>query len=136
MPGRAYFEPRYGHDFSCVRVHADLETARAMDAAGYTAGSQVVFAQGRYHCGTAAGRRLLAHELAQVARRRIASVPGTHFEVGEPSDAGERAADAAARHALVHTTTRTVAASTRRRPSGARRSNRGQEPSTTTCNTT
>src|SRR4051812_13026167 len=108
---RAYFEPRYGHDFSRVRVHADAqasETARAMDAAAYTVGSQIAFAQGRYQPGTAAGRRLLAHELAHVAQQRNASVPGTLLEVGKPSDAAERAADAAAQHALVHATTRTV----------------------------
>lgn len=108
---RAYFEPRYGHDFSRVRVHADQqasETARAMDAAAYTVGSQIAFAEGRYQPGTATGRRLLAHELAHVAQQRNVSVPGTHLEVGKPSDAAERAADAAAQHALVHATTRTV----------------------------
>ena len=108
---RAYFEPRYGHDFSRVRVHADQqasETARAMDAAAYTVGSQIAFAGGRYQPGTAAGRRLLAHELAHVAQQRNASVPGSHLEVGKPSDAAERAADAAAQHALVHPTMRTV----------------------------
>jgi hypothetical protein len=108
---RAYFEPRYGHDFSRVRVHADQqagETARAMDAAAYTVGSQIAFAEGRYQPGTAAGRRLLAHELAHVVQQRNASVPETHLEVGKPSDAAERAADAAAQHALVHATTRTV----------------------------
>ena len=108
---RAYFEPRYGHDFSRVRVHADRqasETARAMDAAAYTVGSQIAFAEGRYQPGTAAGRRLLAHELAHVAQQRNASVPGTHLELGKPSDAAERAADAAAQHALGHATTRTV----------------------------
>src|SRR4051794_7696429 len=110
---RAYFEPRYGHDFSHVRVHADAqagETARAMDAAAYTVGSQIAFAQGRYQPGTVAGRRLLAHELAHVAQQRNASVPGTHLEVGKPSDAAERAPDAAAQHALAHPTTRTVEA--------------------------
>jgi hypothetical protein len=108
---RAYFGPRYGHDFSRVRVHADeqaSEAARVMGAAAYTVGSQIVFAEGRYQPRTAAGRRLLAHELAHVAQQRNASVPGTRLEVGKPSDAAERAADAAAQHALVHATTRTV----------------------------
>jgi hypothetical protein len=108
---RAYFEPRYGHDFSRVRVHADQqasETARAMDAVAYTVGSQIAFAGGRYQPGTAPGRRLLAHELAHVAQQRNASVPRTHLEVGKPSDAAEGAADAAAQHALRHATTRTV----------------------------
>jgi len=108
---RAYFEPRYGHDFSRVRVHADRqasEAARAVDAAAYTVGSQIVFAEGRYQPRTAAGRRLLAHELAHVAQQRNASVPGTDLKIGNPSDAAERAADAAAQHALVHPATCTV----------------------------
>ena len=108
---RAYFEPRFGHDFSRVRIHADRqagETARAMDAVAYTVGSRIAFAEGRYQPWTAAGRRLLAHELAHVAQQRNASVPGTHLEVGKPSDAAEHAADAAAQHALGHATTRTV----------------------------
>jgi uncharacterized protein DUF4157 len=108
---RAHFEPRYGHDFSRVRVHTDQQaddTARAMHAVAYTVGSQIAFAEGRYQPGTAAGRRLLAHELAHVAQQRNASVPGTQLEVGKPSDAAERAADVAAQHALGHATTRPV----------------------------
>jgi hypothetical protein len=108
---RAYFEPRYGHDFSRVRVHTDHqagESARAVDAAAYTVGSQIAFAEGRYRPGTAAGRCLLAHELAHVAQQGSGSAPGPDLEVGKPSDAAERAADAAAQHALAHVTMRTV----------------------------
>jgi Domain of unknown function (DUF4157) len=108
---RAYFGPRYSFDFSRVRVHADRqagETARSLGAAAYTVGSQIVFAEGRYQPGTPAGRRLLAHELAHVAQQRNASVPGTQLEVGRPSDAAERAADAAAQHALAHAAARPV----------------------------
>jgi hypothetical protein len=39
---RAFVEPRFGHDFSQVRVHADAkaaESARAVDALAYTAGT-------------------------------------------------------------------------------------------------
>jgi hypothetical protein len=110
---RTYFEPRYGHDFSRVRVHADHragESARAMNAAAYTVGSQIAFAEGRYRPYTAAGRRLLAHELAHVAQQSGASAPSPDLEVGRPSDAAERAADAAAQHALAHETIPTVGA--------------------------
>ena len=108
---RAYFEPRYGHNFSRVRVHTDQQassSARAVDAAAYTVGSQIVFAEGRYRPGTVAGRRLLAHELAHVAQQSSASAPGTRLEVGKPSDTAEHVADKAARHALAHPTTRKV----------------------------
>src|SRR5690242_20251971 len=45
-PVRAYFEPRFGHDFGQVRVHADAEAAdgaRAVRARAYTIGEQIVF---------------------------------------------------------------------------------------------
>src|SRR5438270_176191 len=43
---RAFMEPRFGHDFSQVRVHTDekaAESARAVNALAYTVGRNVVF---------------------------------------------------------------------------------------------
>jgi len=68
---RGFMEPRFGHDFSRVRVHTDAraaESARAVDALAYTVGQHVVFDQGQYRPGAPDGRRLLAHELAHVAQ--------------------------------------------------------------------
>lgn len=70
---RAYFEPRFGHDFSQVRVHTDAraeESARAVKALAYTVGRDVVFGSGQYRPGTVAGDRLLAHELVHVAQQQ------------------------------------------------------------------
>ncbi|HEX2079019.1 MAG TPA: DUF4157 domain-containing protein, partial [Longimicrobium sp.] len=94
---RAFMEPRFGHDFGRVRVHtgeAAAAGAEALGAAAYTAGTDVVFAGGRYAPGSAAGRRLLAHELAHVVQQ--ASAPGTERRVSSPGDAGEQAAERAA----------------------------------------
>jgi hypothetical protein len=69
---RAYMEPRFGHDFSRVRVHTDTrasESARAVNALAYTVGRNVVFAAGRYSPGTAAGQELLAHELTHTVQQ-------------------------------------------------------------------
>jgi hypothetical protein len=69
---RAFFEPRFGHDFSNVRVHADSHaaaSARAVGAAAYTIGSNIVFASGRYAPNTSTGRFLLAHELTHVVQQ-------------------------------------------------------------------
>jgi hypothetical protein len=69
---RSYFEPRFGHDFSQVRVHTDGEAAnaaRAIQAHAYTLGRDIVFASGAYAPGTIAGRRLLAHELTHVVQQ-------------------------------------------------------------------
>ena len=64
---RAFFEPRFGHDLSAVRIHSDTAASRAaegIDALAYTGGEHIAFAAGQYRPATAEGRRLLAHELA------------------------------------------------------------------------
>lgn len=64
---RAFMEPRFGHDFGQVRVHADTkaaDSARAVNALAYTVGRDVVFGAGQYAPGTSEGRKLLGHELA------------------------------------------------------------------------
>jgi hypothetical protein len=66
---RASMEPRFGFDFSRVRVHAGtgaVASARAVGARAYAVGDHLVFGQGEYAPSTAEGRRLLAHELAHV----------------------------------------------------------------------
>lgn len=79
---RAYFEPRFGADFAAVRVHADPAadaSARAFDALAYAVGPHIAFRAGHYDPHGAAGRRLLAHELAhtvQQAGGRRAAAPG------------------------------------------------------------
>ncbi len=68
--------PRFGHDFSGVRVHTGPEAAQSAAAVGalaYTVGDSVVFGQGRYAPQTTAGQRLLAHELAHVVQQRSAA---------------------------------------------------------------
>ena len=67
---RAFFEPRLGRDLSGVRVHTDRTadlTARSLGALALSIGGHVAFRTGRYEPRTAAGQRLLAHELAHVA---------------------------------------------------------------------
>ena len=58
---RAYFEPRFGHDFSSVRVHTDSgaqTSAARVRALAYTQGNDIVFAAGKYSTATTSGRRL------------------------------------------------------------------------------
>lgn len=74
---RAFFEPRLGHDFSEVRVHADDQaaaSAQAIGASAYTVGSEIAFAAGRYRPDSPDGRHLLAHELAHVVQQGGAPV--------------------------------------------------------------
>src|ERR1700730_4092879 len=97
-PGtRAFMEPRFGHDFSQVRVHTDAkaaESALAVNAVAYTVGqNHIVFGAGRYAPTNYAGRRLLAHELTHTIQQRLGQ--GSRLAVVESQD-HEREADAAA----------------------------------------
>jgi hypothetical protein len=70
---RAFFEPRFGRDFSGVRIHTDAraaESAQALGALGYSHGQEIVFGPGQYAPAAPGGRRLLAHELAHVTQRQ------------------------------------------------------------------
>ena len=70
---RSYFEPRLGTDLSGVRVHDDAraaESARAVEASAYSVGRDVVLGDRAPPRDTAAGRRLIGHELAHVAQSR------------------------------------------------------------------
>jgi hypothetical protein len=69
---RRFLEPRFGRDFSNVRVHADTvagRSAEAINAQAYTAGNHIVFGAGKFTPGTHAGRKLLAHELTHVLQQ-------------------------------------------------------------------
>jgi hypothetical protein len=70
---RHFFEPRFGADFSQVRVHAGgqaAEAARAVNARAFTLGRDVVFGAGEYQPRSTEGQRLLAHELTHVMQQR------------------------------------------------------------------
>lgn len=71
-PGaRAFFEPRFGVDFSHVRVHTDgraAASARAVQATAYTSGRHIVFDSGRYQPRNTQDS-LLAHELTHVIQQ-------------------------------------------------------------------
>ncbi|CAN7554205.1 eCIS core domain-containing protein [Mesorhizobium sp. LjNodule214] len=69
---RTYFEPRFGRDFSDVRVHTHgraASAANAIHARAYTLGSNIAFAPGEFLPQSQSGRRLLAHELVHVAQQ-------------------------------------------------------------------
>ncbi|MGC2576700.1 MAG: DUF4157 domain-containing protein [Terrimicrobiaceae bacterium] len=70
---RGFFEPRFGMDFSAVRVHSGPfagELARSLNARAFTHGSEIVFGRAEYNPGSSAGLNLLAHELTHVIQQR------------------------------------------------------------------
>jgi hypothetical protein len=83
---RETFETRFGTDFSGVRVHSETEAGQlshAIQAQAFTRGSDIFLGAGNYAPGTAAGKRLLAHELTHVAQQ------GAAPPKRNPADAGE-----------------------------------------------
>jgi hypothetical protein len=92
---RSFMEPRFGHDFSGVRVHTDsraAESAEAVNAQAYTVGKDVVFAPGQYRPGTESGHAVLAHELSHVVQQDGVSGHAAKT-MSHPSDSSEREAD-------------------------------------------
>jgi hypothetical protein len=72
---RSQMEQALGANFSDVRVHVGPQ-AQSIGAIAFTAGSDLYFAPGRFQPDTAAGRRLLGHELAHVVQQRQGRVRG------------------------------------------------------------
>jgi len=75
---RAFFEPRFGYDFSQVRIHTSsqaAEAARAVNAQAFTVGRDVVFGAGHYIPAGASGWGLLAHELTHVVQQAASGKP-------------------------------------------------------------
>ena len=69
---RNLLEPRFGYDFSQVRVHMDsraTESAQSIGARAYTVGQDIVFGKKQYAPATDKGQRLLAHELTHVIQQ-------------------------------------------------------------------
>lgn len=77
---RAFMEPRFGNDFSGVRVHTAphaAELAKGLGARAFTVGRDVVFGASEYRPEATEGRRLLAHELAHVVQQDSACSQGS-----------------------------------------------------------
>ncbi len=69
---RAFFEPRFGVDFSAVRVHADGEADqlnRVLSSRAFTTGQHIFLRQNEYESSGSRGNLLLAHELAHVLQQ-------------------------------------------------------------------
>jgi len=74
---RSFFEPRFGADFSGVRIHSNMKaanTARSINARAFTNGPNIIFGAGEYAPDASAGRKLLAHELTHVVQQKGAGM--------------------------------------------------------------
>jgi hypothetical protein len=72
---KEYFESRFGHDFSHVRIHTNAraaQSARDLGAQAYTVGRDIILGEVQRSQATDAGRRLLAHEFTHVVQQGFA----------------------------------------------------------------
>jgi hypothetical protein len=70
---REFMEPRFGADFSGVRVHSGSESAqlnRSVSANAFTIGQDIYLGEGKSDVTSAAGKELLAHELTHVIQQQ------------------------------------------------------------------
>jgi hypothetical protein len=91
---RRFFEPRFGHDFSRVHVHADAEAdalSRDLGARAFTVGHDIYFRSGAYDAETSTGRSLIAHELTHVLQQTASSAgsPSTAEPLVQRQDSGQ-----------------------------------------------
>ena len=103
---RRVVQSSFHRDFSGVRVHTGeraAESARSVNALAYTVGRDVVFGRGQYAPETAAGRRLLAHELTHVAQQASirSGAEGDGIRLGDARDVSENEAHAASARFLL-----------------------------------
>jgi outer membrane protein OmpA-like peptidoglycan-associated protein len=97
---RAVMEPRFGHDFSHIKVHTDAraaDSASAVNALAYTVGQDVVFGRGEYRPATGEGQRLIAHELTHTIQQES----WASLQESGPSVSGLEGEAEAASHAAV-----------------------------------
>ena len=84
---RAFFEPRFGRDFSDVGIHIDSraeQIAESINAQAFTLGNNIFFGPGRYSPGSEVGMKLIAHELVHVAQQTgCCALPSNDNEIGE-----------------------------------------------------
>jgi len=92
LPGalRDFYEPRFGQDFSGVRLHTDAQAAAAaqtVQARAFTQGRHIVLGAGEYAPETERGKKLLAHELTHVVQQKGISLADTpllqRMEIGD-----------------------------------------------------
>jgi hypothetical protein len=67
-----FYEPKFGFDFSNVKIHTDTaaaKSAQSINALAYTSGNNIVFGSGQFSPLTTQGKKLLGHELTHVVQQ-------------------------------------------------------------------
>lgn len=72
---RRFMEPRFGADFSKVRIHTGEKSARLnrqVSAQAFTVGNQIFFGRNQFRPDTTEGQELIAHELTHTLQQGAA----------------------------------------------------------------
>ncbi len=89
---RAFMEPRFGADFSGVRIHMDgqaIQMNREVSAQAFTHGQDIYLGEGKTDLESGAGKKLLAHELTHVVQQARNIVSRTFLQRFHTSGSGE-----------------------------------------------
>lgn len=84
-------EPRFGIDFSNIRIHNAPDLASSIQAQAFTHGRDIYFNAGKYDPESSGGKRLLGHELAHAIQQ--SGFLQTKLTIGQPGDKYEQEAD-------------------------------------------
>jgi hypothetical protein len=82
---RSFFEPRFGYDFSRVRIHTDgqaSQSTREVKALAYTFRHDIAFRAGHYSPSSESGKQLIGHELEHVVRQTSNKIPTQPAQLG------------------------------------------------------
>jgi hypothetical protein len=101
---RAFMEPRFGSDFSHVRVHTNEKaaaSAKSVNAAAYTVGKEIVFGRDTFNPTTRQGLGVIGHELVHVIQQSHSTLPSkAALRVDAVNSQAETEAEAAASQVL------------------------------------
>lgn len=90
---RSRMEQAFGADLSDVRVHDTHESAtlsRSISASAFTWGRDIFFGAGQYRPDTAAGERILAHEIAHTRQPSAGVARTIHRRLAGTTEAAEK----------------------------------------------
>jgi hypothetical protein len=93
---RNYLEPRFGHEFSQVRLHTDdraIQASKEIGAKAFTLGKHIAFGERQFQPHSKEGKRLIAHELTHVVQQNsvsgLSQIPTIQRQLAPPGNCSQ-----------------------------------------------
>lgn len=93
---RAFMEPRFGRNFSNIRIHTGSQAeqlSRSLNAGAFTIGNDIILRTRQFNPESNSGKKLLAHELThtiqQGAVQNVRSTVGGVIQRGDPEESAQ-----------------------------------------------